>query len=151
MIKFTIIFTFLAITACTSRAQEQETVQNDAAEREQELAGKNVWHAARLRGVAFRAIGQEPGWLLEMKKGKEILLVTKSGQNRQVFPYLEPRENRDLRQTTFQLDDKTSLLLEGKPCADIMSGEAFETTVTVTIDAMVLKGCGAPCFNSATG
>ncbi len=39
----------------------------------------SVWHRAKLRGVAFRAIGQEPGWLLEITNGTEILLVTDYG------------------------------------------------------------------------
>ena len=38
-----------------------------------------VWHEAKLRGVLFRAIGQEPGWLLEITDGSEILLVTGYG------------------------------------------------------------------------
>ena len=32
-------------------------------ESEEEIAARNIWHAAKLRGVAFRAIGQEPGWV----------------------------------------------------------------------------------------
>jgi len=32
-------------------------------EGEEEITVRNVWHAAKLRGVAFRAIGQEPGWV----------------------------------------------------------------------------------------
>jgi len=39
-----------------------------------------VWQQAKLRGVSFRAIGQEPGWLLEITDSSEILLVTDYGK-----------------------------------------------------------------------
>ena len=32
-------------------------------ESEEQIAVRNVWHAANLRGVAIHAIGQEPGWV----------------------------------------------------------------------------------------
>jgi hypothetical protein len=50
-------------------------------ESEEEIAARNVWHAAKLRGVAFRAIGQEPGWLLEMTTGEKILGAGNWGAN----------------------------------------------------------------------
>jgi hypothetical protein len=87
---------------------------------EDDLAKNNVWHAAKLRGVAFRAIGQEPGWLLEIKNGEEILIVTDYGQNKKSHPYVEPQEDKAGRKTVFQVDADTSVLIEGKACSDTM-------------------------------
>jgi uncharacterized membrane protein len=130
----------LGLTGCAVQAQE------DPVKREQELAKSNVWHQAKLRGVAFRAIGQEPGWLLEIKNGEEILVVTNYGQDRKVFPYVDPREDKAARKTVFQVDANTSVLIEGKPCSDSMSGETFDTSVTVTLGGQVFKGCGRALF-----
>jgi uncharacterized membrane protein len=138
------ILVLLGVAACV--AQEQETEQEDLVVREQELAKNNIWHAAKLRGVAFRAIGQEPGWLLEITNGEEILLVTDYGKNKKSYPYVEPREDKAARTTVFQIDADTSVLIEGKDCSDSMSGESFETAVTVTIGERVLKGCGRALF-----
>ena len=132
----------LGLTGCGS----QDAVQEDPVKREQELAKSNVWHEAKLRGVAFRAIGQEPGWLLEIKNGEEILVVTNYGQNRNLFPYVDPREDKAARKTVFQVDANTSVLIEGKPCSDSMSGESFDTSVTVTLGEQVFKGCGRALF-----
>ena len=121
-------------------------MQEDPVAREQELAKNNVWHKARLRRVAFRAIGQEPGWLLEIKNGEEILLVTDYGKNRNAYPYVKPQEDKNARKTVFQIDADTSVLIEGKPCSDTMSGESFEVTVTVTLGEKTLKGCGRALF-----
>ena len=133
-----------SISGCDVQVEESES--EDAGVSEQELAKNNVWHAAKLRGVAFRAIGQEPGWLLEITNGEEILLVTDYGQNRTSFPYVDPQEDKAARRTVFPLDESTSLLIEGKPCTDSMSGEAFEVTVTITVANKTLQGCGRALF-----
>ncbi len=78
------IFVLLGVVGCG--AQQQESTPENPVVREQELAKNNDWHAAKLRGVAFRAIGQEPGWLLEIKNGEEILIVTDYGKNKNSFP-----------------------------------------------------------------
>ena len=131
----------MVVTACG--AQESG---GDPAMSEEERAKNNVWHKAKLRGVAFRAIGQEPGWLLEIKNGEEILIVTDYGQNRVAHPYVEPQEDKAARKTLFQVDADTSVLIEGKPCSDTMSGEKFQTTVTLTTGSQTLKGCGRALF-----
>ena len=144
MSRFISFILLFGIVACASEAQE--STQVDPVAREQELAKNNVWHKARLRGVAFRAIGQEPGWLLEITNGEEILLVTDYGKNKNSFPYVEPQEDKAARKTVFQVNDDTSVLIEGKPCSDTMSGESFEVTVTVTLGDKTLKGCGRALF-----
>ncbi len=144
MLRLYLTVLLLGLTGCGS--QEQDAAQEDPVKREQELAKSNVWHEAKLRGVAFRAIGQEPGWLLEIKNGEEILVVTNYGQNRNLFPYVDPREDKAARKTVFQVDANSSVLIEGKPCRDSMSGESFDTTVTVTLGEQVFKGCGRALF-----
>ena len=133
-----------SISACG--AEEHAPAQEDPVAREQEAAKNNVWHAAKLRGVAFRAIGQEPGWLLEVTNGEEILIVTDYGKERKSLPYIEPREDKAARKTVFQIDADTSVLIEGKPCTDSMSGETFQTTVTATLGGKTYKGCGRTLF-----
>jgi uncharacterized membrane protein len=144
MLRLYLTVLLLGLTGCGSQAQD--AAQEDPVKREQELAKSNVWHEAKLRGVAFRAIGQEPGWLLEIKNGEEILVVTNYGQNRNLFPYVDPREDKAARKTVFQVDANTSVLIEGKPCRDSMSGDSFDTSVTVTLGEQVFKGCGRALF-----
>ena len=142
-----LFLTLLGVSACTAQGDAvQYDVSQDARQREQQLAQNDVWHAAKLRGVAFRAIGQEPGWLLEIKNGEEILIVTDYGQKRSVFAWVEPVEDRAARSTLFELDAGASVLIEGEPCTDSMSGEQFETTVTVETGSRSLKGCGRALY-----
>ena len=138
MIRIFALSLLVAVSACGA----QENSGGDPAMSEEELAKNNVWHAAKLRGVAFRAIGQEPGWLLEIKNGEEILIMTNYGQEKNSYPYVKPQEDKAARRTVFQIDADTSVLIEGKPCTDSMSGEKFQTTVTVTLDGKTYQGCG---------
>ena len=97
---------------------------------------KDVWHQAKLRGVAFRAVGQEPGWLLEMTDGVEIVLVTNYGESRDSYPYVEPQVDQAARRTLFVLDEHDLVIeIRGESCVDTMSGEDFSTTVTITLAA----------------
>lgn len=118
-----------------------------AREREESLAASDVWHAAKLRGVAFRAIGQEPGWLLEITTGEEILLVTDYGSNRNSLPYVEPTVYQEERRTEFVLDSYDTVVeIRGTHCTDTMSGEEFEVTVTIKQTDRELHGCGRALF-----
>ena len=132
----------LVVSACGA----QQSASSDPVKRERALAENDVWHAAKLRGVAFRAIGQEPGWLLEIKNGEEILIVTDYGQNRAAYPYVEPREDKAAEKTVFQVDEDVSVLIENIRCTDSMSGESFEVTVTLTTGGQAYKGCGRALF-----
>jgi uncharacterized membrane protein len=136
----------LLLLASISACGAQENADQDPVAREQELAKDDVWHAAKLRGVAFRAIGQEPGWLLEITNGEEILIVTNYGQDKESHPYVEPQVDQAARKTVYPVNDSTSVLIEGEPCTDSMSGESFRTTVTVTLGGKAYAGCGRALF-----
>ena len=118
-----------------------------AGERLAEESIDNVWHKAKLRGVAFRAIGQEPGWLLEITNGEEILLVTDYGSMRTSMPYVEPVVHQEERRTQYVLEAYgTTVEIRGEPCTDVMSGESFAVSVTIFQTDSTLNGCGRALF-----
>jgi putative lipoprotein len=100
-----------------------------------------VWEKAKLDGADFRAVGNEPGWNLEIQAGSRIVLVTDYGASRFERPLPQPRVDADARTTRW---DTGELIVEviGRPCRDSMSGESFESTVVVTWRKQVLRGCG---------
>ncbi len=103
----------------------------------------DVWHKAKIRGVSFRAIGQEPAWLLEITNGTEILLVTNYGETRSSFPYVEPVVHQEQRRTVFVAGaDSAVVEILGEPCQDVMSGEQFPASVTIRLSDTTLEGCG---------
>jgi len=104
-----------------------------------------VWEAAKLRGVSYRAIGQEPAWVLEIDRDKGFLLVTDYGQNRQQFPYREAVSDAVQRTGSYssELDgERIDITITGKSCHDSMSGEAFSSQVEIGWREQTLRGCG---------
>jgi putative lipoprotein len=104
-----------------------------------------IWEHAKLNGVDFRAVGNEPGWHLELKRGQTILLVSDYGQSSYVFDTPEPQEGEGTGTTTYRAQNQEhdlELRLQSRPCRDSMSGELFETTVTVNLDGRTFQGCG---------
>ena len=103
----------------------------------------SVWHKAKLRGVAFRAVGQEPAWLLEITAGTEILLVLDYGRNKTSYAYVEPVVYQEQRVTRYVVDDGALIIeIRGQRCQDVMSGEQFEVSVTIILPDRRLAGCG---------
>jgi len=134
MILTGLIASLVAACGQTSEPHVEETIDD-------------VWHQAKLRGVAFRAIGQEPGWLLEIANGEEILLVTDYGSKRTSMPYVEPVVYQEERRTQYVVGDyNTTIEIRGEPCTDMMSGESFEVSVTLFLDNKELHGCGRALF-----
>jgi putative lipoprotein len=105
-----------------------------------------IWEHAKLSGADLRAVGNEPGWHLEIHHDK-ILLVSDYGAANHEFATPEPVEDQAARATTYRTANDShslTLLLEGRRCTDTMSGEEFEVAVTVTLNGRMLKGCGRP-------
>jgi uncharacterized membrane protein len=103
-----------------------------------------VWEHAKLSGVAFRAIGNEPGWHVEIS-ADSIRLVSDYGERRTAFPTPEPRTDTALSRTVYRTvsaGDTLEIVLELRPCRDTMSGEAFATSVTLVLGDRTLRGCG---------
>jgi uncharacterized membrane protein len=105
---------------------------------------QRVWEAARDRGVIFRAVGQEPGWVLEVEDSR-ITLVTNYGADEVVTPVPEPVVDAASRTTAWHVVTETNdLRIEARAqsCADTMSEERFSMTVTVTLNGTTHHGCG---------
>ena len=106
---------------------------------------KAIWEDAKFRGVDFRARGNEPGWHLEITAGKKIVFVGDYGNTFYAVATPQPLVDQQARTTSYKIQDAQhdmAVLIEGRPCQDTMSGEPFDTTVTVILDGKEYSGCG---------
>jgi len=104
---------------------------------------KAVWEDAKLRGNDFRALGNEPGWYLEIaESGKKTLLVTDYGNEKYELQLPKPFTSQSQRSTRYRIKGFLDILIEDKKCLDSMSGHKFESRVTVKINGKTYKGCG---------
>jgi uncharacterized membrane protein len=107
-----------------------------------------IWEHAKLNGVDFRAVGNEPGWYLEIYEGNKILFVADYGKVRYNDYYLpKPEIIPHARKTvyTFVIDEhELEITIEGRLCSDTMVDEQYESTVTIDLDGKKYHGCGRP-------
>lgn len=119
-----------------------ELPDSDAAQCEEDRPS-SLREDARLRGVHYRGLGSEPGFSIEIGP-EDIAFEYDYGAKKLVFPLEEPRVD-DRGQRTY--DQTTSahhlrVAIEDGVCLDSMTGDAFETTVEVTLDGRTFRGCG---------
>jgi putative lipoprotein len=104
---------------------------------------REPWQEAADRGVDFRAIGQEPGWFLEIDNEKQIRVVYDYAEHQLIAPVTSPGTKGSMVFYDMMVDSQRVLItIEEKPCSDAMSGEAFPRSVAVTIGTRTLRGCG---------
>ncbi len=94
--------------------------------------------------IVFRAIGQEPGWRLEI--GDTIDLLYRYGEARATLPAAAPDISQDgvTRYAASNDAHTMTIVVTPAPCEDAMSGQPYPARVTVVIDGETLEGCGGP-------
>jgi len=104
-----------------------------------------IWEHAKLNGADFRAVGNEPGWYMEISNKQDILLVTDYGQQTYQFTSAIINSNPQDRTTIYHAHsdgNSVEIAIKGMPCQDSMSGEAFSAAVSVLINNRRYMGCG---------
>jgi heat shock protein HslJ len=101
------------------------------------------WDAATAEGFAFRGIGQEPGWTVDIAPGRAMRAVLDYGERTLVTG--APAVSRDGPRTVYTGTSGATAVrvaIERTPCADAMSGERMSHAVTLVVDGRELRGCG---------
>lgn len=140
----------LALAACSQQtpadpaetpAPAGEAASNDTAAN---LARMPAPDGLRAAGVDFRAVGQEPGWILDIYTQGVIKMIWAYGENYAEFAVGTPNTAQEGATRYEASSDGLSLVvtIRRAPCQDVMSGEAYPSTVEVVIDGTTLNGCG---------
>ena len=101
------------------------------------------WNDAAARGIGFRAVGNEPGWFVEVGTGgSPSLHATLDYGDREVIVAKAQPAGLGF---TGKAADGTAVVLEIQRtrCQDGMSGEAFEATARLVVGNKTYRGCGA--------
>ena len=101
------------------------------------------WIEAASRGIGFRAVGNEPGWFVEVGKGESPSLhaTLDYGDRKITVARAQPAGLGFSGKTA----DGTTIVLnvQRNRCQDGMSGEAFEATAQLIVGDTTYRGCGA--------
>lgn len=109
----------------------------------QAVGADDPWEVARLLGYDFRAVGQEPGWLVEVTLGRRMHVLADYGEIR--FMTGEPTVEQSEAETVYRArgeETQVVLRIRDEPCQDIMSGEDFPAAATLELGDRVHQGCG---------
>lgn len=96
-------------------------------------------------GMDFRAVGNEPGWILELSARDSILFATDYGRRTFRFETPQPEADPESGKTLYRLNqggETFMVIIEHRPCQDSMSGQTFEFQVTVILNEQTWTGCG---------
>jgi heat shock protein HslJ/uncharacterized membrane protein len=114
-------------------------------DRDRALAPWNGVFFEVVRGRDFRAVGQEPGWQLEIRMGSEMRFTYDYGKGSAVTPAARAQLDAKTGTRTFHAttgSDDLRVEIVPVACEDSMSGRAFAATVTVTLNGRTFRGCG---------
>ncbi|MDR0181691.1 YbaY family lipoprotein [Lysobacter arvi] len=102
------------------------------------------WDDARSRGVAFRAVGNEPGWLVEIGPGEAPSLHAQLdfGSRTLDIAGMQPRAQGDGWTGTSANGTAVEVIVERKPCQDD-AGTTFDVTARLQAGGKTYTGCGA--------
>ncbi len=102
-----------------------------------------IWEHAKLDGVDFRGVGNEPPWVLEIRDMSRIVLMTDYGDARIERPLPEAVTDQGRKMTQWDAGD-LQIEITAEMCHDTMSGESFDSRVVIHWEGQVLRGCGRP-------
>jgi uncharacterized membrane protein len=104
------------------------------------------WDEAKARGVGFRAIGNEPGWLVEVGSEEAPTLHAELdfGSRRLEVAHATATSDGWKGETA----DGTSLVLtiQREACSDSMSDHFFPASAVLRVGASTHRGCGRFLF-----
>lgn len=103
------------------------------------------WDEARARGVAFRGLGTEPFWSLEVDGGpvQQMRLDLNMGERRLVVPQVAALgEGEGYAGKADDGSDVTLRITRGA-CSDGMSDQTFPASIELQVGGETFRGCGA--------
>lgn len=138
-----------ALAACTAAPVSQDQAPIDTAEGVSDSAPSPLdrmpsWEEARAAGVEFRAVGQEPGWMVDIYRRHRIVLLLDYGETQLELPRPAPTSPGEgvTRYETQGGGHSAAITIRHTPCADAMSGQPYPSSVEVVVDGRSLRGCG---------
>jgi uncharacterized membrane protein len=99
---------------------------------------------ARVRGVVYRALGNEPGWILEVGPGAGIVFETNFGSESHAFNAAHESAGADGASRTYTAgsgDQAIKATVRRERCVDD-AGVEFDHSATIEFAGQTLRGCG---------
>jgi uncharacterized lipoprotein YbaY/uncharacterized membrane protein len=100
------------------------------------------WEQAKARGSAFRGIGTEPGWAVEVGGGATPRLFADLDYGERKVEVTQARKTADGYAGTSADGLNVSLTTKKEPCSDGMSDTEYPASAVLTVAGKTYRGCG---------
>ena len=105
------------------------------------------WDEAKGRGVGFRAVGNEPGWMVEVDTGEApALRATLDSGAREIAVARAQSQAAGFAGTTND-GVAVELQIRRETCSDTMSGQEFPASAQLKVGEQTYAGCGRFLFD----
>jgi uncharacterized membrane protein len=135
----------IALSACTSNESPSSKAIPAPAESPVAVnAQASPWEQARVRGIAFRGIGNEPGWLVEVGAGDTPALHAELdyGERKIDIAHVQAHPAGAGYKGTTGDGVAVELHLQRGNCSDGMSDQTYPVSTRLTVGDKTYAGCG---------
>lgn len=135
----------IALSACTSdKPSSAQAVPASAEPSIPATAQASPWEQAKARGIVFRGIGNEPGWLVEIGAGATPALHAELdyGERKIDLAQAQPLNGATGYSGTAGDGVEVQLQLQREDCSDGMSDETYPVSAKLSVGDKTYAGCG---------
>jgi uncharacterized membrane protein len=102
-----------------------------------------AWMEKRSAGIDFFSLGNEPFWLMEIDKDKQISFLRVDNEKPVLFPYVQAEAQNGQWTWHVQSDTATlQIVVKQQFCSDGMSDNWYEYKVDINYNGTAYTGCG---------
>lgn len=106
-------------------------------------ADNTAWMEKKAAGIDFFSLGNEPFWLMEIDKDKQISFLQVDNEKPVVFPYVAAEvQNGQWTYNVQNETDKLQIVITRQFCSDGMSDNWYEYKVDLNFNGTAYTGCG---------
>jgi uncharacterized membrane protein len=131
----------IALSGCAADKPRSSDAIPPAAETP---AKASPWEQARARGIAFRGIGNEPGWLVEVGTGETPALHAELDYGERRIDLAHARSLSGVPGYMGTTSDgvEVELRLQRGDCSDGMSDQVYPVSAKLSVGDKTYTGCG---------
>jgi len=111
------------------------------------LRAWSPWEDAKSRGIGFRGIGTEPGWLVEIGRGASPALHAELDYGERKIDVARTEASADGFRGKTADGIAVSLKIVKETCSDGMSDVVYPASMTLTVADQTYHGCGRFLFD----
>lgn len=135
----------IALSGCVSDARPSSEPAPPAAEPSiPAMPQTSPWERAKARGMVFRGIGNEPGWLVEVGDGETPALHAELDYGERKIDIEHVRSLPGVSGYAGATSDgvEVELQLQREDCSDGMSDETYPVSAKLNVGDKTYTGCG---------